>query len=37
MTTSDLTYYDDGTVDVNVTTQVARMNANGSYVAIMTL
>lgn len=33
MTTSDLTYYDDGTVDGTMTTQVARMNANGSYVA----
>lgn len=33
MTTSDLTYYDDGTVDVNMTTQVARMNTTGSYIA----
>ncbi len=33
MTTSDLTYYNDGTVDVNMTTQVNRMNTTGSYVA----
>lgn len=33
MTTSDLTYYDDGTVDVNMTTQVAKMNTTGSYIA----
>ena len=33
MTTSDLTYYDDGTVDVNMTIQVAKMNTTGSYIA----
>lgn len=33
MVTSNLTYYDDGTVDITMTTQVARMNTTGSYIA----
>lgn len=33
MTTSDLTYYDDGTVDVNLTIQATRINTTGSYIA----
>ena len=33
MVTADMTYYDDGTVDVNMTTQVERMNTTGSYIA----
>jgi hypothetical protein len=33
MVTADMTYYDDGTVDINMTTQVSRMNTTGSYIA----
>lgn len=33
MVTADMTYYDDGTIDVNMTTQVAKMNTTGSYIA----
>lgn len=33
MVTADMTYYDDGTVDINMTTQAARMNTTGSYIA----
>lgn len=33
MVTTDMTYYDDGTVDIKMTTQAARMNTTGSYVA----
>lgn len=33
MVTADMTYYDDGTVDIKMTTQATRMNTTGSYVA----
>ncbi|AZI39192.1 RHS repeat-associated core domain-containing protein [Epilithonimonas vandammei] len=33
MVTADMTYYNDGTVDINMTTQAARMNTTGSYIA----
>lgn len=30
---ADVTYYDDGTVDINMTTKASRHNTTGSYVA----
>ena len=31
--TADMVFYDDGTADVNMTTQASRMNTRGSYIA----